>query len=105
MRANLIMLAVVAGLSLAMADQAIADPENLSCITEKSTIERHVVRDCDRDGPLANAEAPPAPEPPLPPSFLKHEGGRKSDGGGRAGEAKGGGNGGGGGGGNGGPNN
>ena len=96
MRTNLTMLAILAGLGLASADQASADPENLSCITEQSTIERHVVRDCDRDGPLANAEAPPAPEPPLPPTFLKHEGGRKSDGGnGHASKGNDGGNGGG----------
>jgi uncharacterized membrane protein YgcG len=93
MRTKIVMLAVLAGFGLTIAGAAMAGPQNLSCITEKSTIERHVVRDCDRDGPLASAEIPEPPAPPLPPSFLKHEGGRKSDGGqGNASKGNGGGN-------------
>ena len=47
MRTKCMMLAALAGLGLAIAGEAMADAENLSCISEDSPVERRVIRDCE----------------------------------------------------------
>jgi hypothetical protein len=72
MRTKCVMLAALAGLGLAIAGEAMADAENLSCISDDSPVERRVIRDCDASRFPHFAE--PAPDdgaPPLPPVVLK----------------------------------
>ncbi|HEV8392248.1 MAG TPA: hypothetical protein VGQ35_20505 [Dongiaceae bacterium] len=84
MRANLAMLAVLAGVGLSISGQAIADAKNLSCITGDSPVERRVLRDCERvepEKPVVTSELPMKvipPVPPPPPAPIQHEGGRKA---------------------------
>ena len=82
MRSNLAMLAVLAGVGLSIAAEAVAESKNLSCITDLSPSERRLLRDC---GPLA--DPPPEPTytiiqvlpPPPPPIPIKNgEGGKGS---------------------------
>lgn len=72
MRVNLAMLAVSAGVGLSIAAEAVAESENLSCITDVSPNERRVLRDCE---PKPEEELyvievlnqpPPPPPPPIP---------------------------------------
>lgn len=80
MRANLAMLAVLAGVGLSISDQATADAKNLSCITNDSPTERRVLRDCEKQVPVVMSELPieimPPPPPPRPARILR-DGGRK----------------------------
>ena len=69
MRTKFVMLAALAGLGLAIAGEAMADAENLSCISDDSPVERHVIRDCDASRFPHFAE--PAPEDDAPPIVHK----------------------------------
>ena len=77
---NLAMLAVMAGVGLSIASEAVAEPKNLSCITDLSPSERHLLRDC---GPepvekeIVDVYEVPVPPPPLPAIPIKNgEGGK-----------------------------
>ena len=80
MRSNLAMLAVLAGVGVSIAAEAVAESKNLSCIIELSPNERRELRDC---GPLetptytAVEEIPIVPPPPPPMLPMKNgEGGK-----------------------------
>jgi hypothetical protein len=73
MRTNLAMLAVLAGVGLSIAAEAVAESKNLSCISEISPNEQRLLRDCE---PTPEEEIvyvlevldlpPPPPPPPIP---------------------------------------
>ena len=63
MRTKFAMLAALAGLGLAIAGEAIADADNLSCISDDSPVERRVIRDCETNRFPRHAK--PAPDAPF----------------------------------------
>jgi hypothetical protein len=79
MRANIV-LAMLAGLSLSIAGEAMAEAKNLSCISGLSPNERRLLRDCGPESvPILEVEIVDDMPPPPPPTALMHEGGRKAD--------------------------
>jgi hypothetical protein len=81
MRVNLAMLAVLAGVGVSIAAEAVAESKNLSCITDLSPNEQRLLRDCEPAavetyylyGPIG---APPPPPPPPPIPTKNGEGGK-----------------------------
>jgi hypothetical protein len=99
MRANVIILAVLAGLGLSSFGAVSAEAKNLSCITEISPNERRLLRDCeptpDEEEIVYVIEVMDPPPTPSSTLWMKHGEGGKGRGGDRGRDAPGGGNGGG----------
>jgi hypothetical protein len=79
MRANVVMLAVLTGLSLSIADHAVA--KNLSCISGISPSEQRLLRDCEPE-PVEEEiiyvlqVIDPPPPPPEPARIKNGESGK-----------------------------
>ena len=85
MRANVVLLAVLAGLGLSSFGAVSAEAKNLSCISEISPSEQRLLRDCEPE-PVEEEivyvyEVPVEPPPPPPePARMKHGEGGKGEG-------------------------
>jgi hypothetical protein len=87
MRTNLAMLAVLAGAGVSIAAVAVAEPRNLSCITDISPNEQRLLRDCEpktEEIYYAIEVLNQLPPPPPPPITIKN--GESGKGGGVRGE-------------------
>lgn len=96
MSRNLTALALVAGLGLSMVHQALADAQNLSCISDESVHARKVVRDCEMNSPapyyvLIEKAVDDPNDPNNPPMPIKHGEGRDHGGHGHGSDSDGGG--------------
>jgi hypothetical protein len=82
MRANIVMLAVLAGLGTSSFGAASAEAKNLSCISGISPSEQRLLRDCEPEPqelyPVIEVvnEVPPPPQPPEPAQMKHGEGGK-----------------------------
>lgn len=81
---KLTVLAALIGSSLSIAQMALADAKNLSCISDESVHARKVLRDCEQVAPEPTyiiVYEQPVDDPNGPPMPIKHGEGRDHHGG------------------------